>query len=106
MNWLGLLRRWFQGLLPPRRRPASGVTRLRRRTGRLIEGRLRRNLYCLFGDDAVLQAFRSPGAAAWARRRDWRVRRDPVLGLMVVTRRSGASRRPQRSARRAVAAIQ
>jgi hypothetical protein len=88
MNWLELLCRWLQGLLAPRRRPASSVTQLRCRVGRRIEGQLRRNPYCLWGDTAVVRAFRAPGGAAWARRRRWRVRWDSVLGLVVVTRKT------------------
>ena len=87
MNWLRLLLCWLRGLLRPRRRPISGVTLLRRNVGRLIEGELKSNAYCLWGDAAVLRAFRAPGSAAWARRRRWRVRWDSVLGLVVVTRR-------------------
>lgn len=87
MNSLRLLHRWLCGLLRSRRRSISGVTLLRRNLGRLIEGRLESNAYCLWGDVAVIRAFRAPGGAAWARRRKWHVRWDPVLGLVVVTRR-------------------
>lgn len=92
MKWLRLLRRWLRRLLQPRRRFAGRVPRLRRRVGRLIEGRLRRNAYCLWGDAAVFRAFRAPGGIVWARRHRWHVRWDSVLHLIVIARKPSRRR--------------